>query len=76
MPLNDDQHRVARRIKDLEQRLSDLEQQSRSTDTPNMLLTLEDSVGLGDGVESVRQHDLQPARWGETGWATSTWSDE
>jgi hypothetical protein len=74
MPLNDDNHQAARRVKDLEERVSDLEQQSRSTETPNILTTLYDEVGLGDSVEDVQTHHMETGRWGETGWAVSSWS--
>lgn len=73
MTLTDDDHRTARLIKDIEQRVSDLEQRSRSTETPNILITVTGQVGSDDRVDSVRSQDLARATWGGRGWRTSTW---
>lgn len=74
MPLHDDDHRVARRLKDIERRLSNVEQRSQSNSNPNILVTVEDSVGATDSVDSVEVMSLETGAWGNTGWGTSTWS--
>lgn len=73
MTLTDDNHRTARLIKDIEQRVSDLEQRSRSSETPNILITTADRAGTADRVDTVRSQDLVRATWGGRGWRTSTW---
>lgn len=69
------QKRISRYIKDLESRVSDLEQTSQADFQSNILVTVDDSVALGDSIESVQTHTVQPARWGETGWGISSWSE-
>ncbi|WP_331232704.1 hypothetical protein [Natronorarus salvus] len=75
MPLKDDDHRAARIIKDLDQRLSDLEEESRSDTTPNVLLNYDDELGVEDGAESVRIRDVDPLLMNDedTGYRISAW---
>lgn len=74
MKLTDDNHKVARLIKDLEQRVSDLEEASRETSRANPLVTVYDTVGVGDRFAGMTTHDLGTAgTWNETGWNTSAW---
>lgn len=72
-PEQRDNEEVAKIIKDLEQRISDLEESNKGTDSTNPLLSLDDEVAVGDSVDSVVSHDFDTARWGERGWGISTW---
>lgn len=74
MPLNDDKHRAARRIKQLEKRITDLESSGQSETGVTRLITLEDAINIVDSVDSVEVYSLETGAWGETGWGTSTWS--
>ncbi|ELY91479.1 hypothetical protein C484_10641 [Natrialba taiwanensis DSM 12281] len=73
MPLNDDNHRATRKIKDLDERVSNLEQKSRSTETPTFLVTLSDQLGIGDRIDSVDELTMTTGQWDNTGWRTSSW---
>lgn len=81
MTYTDDNHQVARILKDFDERLSNLEEKSRSSTNPNLLRTLYDRVEVADGVITITEADLTTARWnwnaepGETdgGWQTATW---
>lgn len=74
MPLKDDNHKVARVIKDMEQRISDLEEESRSDTTPNRIRSAEERIGVSEQVVSMRLRQIEPARWSEgSGWRTNSW---
>lgn len=78
MVLTDDDHEAARIIKELEQRVADLEEQSRSTPKPNFLITEREQIGVGDRIGEVTVHELTTAMWDDEeggGWDTGTWSD-
>ena len=75
MTLNDDEHEVARIIREHEQRLSDLEEESRSAPTPNLLVTVSDTVGVGDRLAAVTQRTMTTGQWNTTGWRTSSWGN-
>lgn len=73
MTLNDDNHRVAKIIKDLEERVSDLEEASRDRGETNPLITVYDRLGIGDTV-AFNSHDLQArGTWDNPGWDTAGW---
>lgn len=73
MPINDDDHRVAKIIKDLEERVSDLEGTSRDRRQTNPLVTVYDSLGLGDRV-AFNSHDLEArGTWNNPGYQTAGW---
>lgn len=73
MTLTDDDHKVARIISDLERRVSDLEEESRSAPTPNILVTVTDSVGVNDNVTAITERAMAAGEWNVTGWRTSSW---
>lgn len=75
MTITDDDHEAARIIKDLEERVSDLEETSRDTVTPNLLVGLSDTATVDDGVTRVDASTVGTLRWGDdtTGWNTSAW---
>lgn len=75
MSINDENHRVAKIIKDLENRVSDLEETNRTDSSSNPLVTVEDDVVVGDSVDSIQSHDIVAGEWGQTGWAVSTWGE-
>ena len=73
MVLTDDNHEAARIIKDLEERVSNIEEASRSETTPGLLRTTTDRLTLADRVDDVRSIELQSGTWGNRGWKTSMW---
>lgn len=77
MPLKDDDHQTARYIKDLEQRIADLEEQLRSESTPNLLISASDGTAVDDVVSNVRRRSIASLVWsdpdGATGWKTDAW---
>ena len=76
MKRRDDNHKVAKIIKGLEQRIADLEEQDRQESTPNLLRLLIDQVTADDTLNAPREHTLTTGEWNdseETGWRTSTW---
>lgn len=75
MNITDDDHKVARIIKDLEERISDLEETSRDRDSANPLITVYDGLGVGDRLAAVDTHGLETGEWNAagSGWQTSTW---
>lgn len=77
MTKTDPNHRIAAIIKDLEERIANLEEQDRSTSTPNLLRTQRASVVVNDGQTTTTTHSLSAATYqqiNETGgWGTSTW---
>ena len=79
MPLSDDNHQVAEIVKDHDERLTDLEEESRSDDVPNQILSANETIAFGDDVDGVRQRDIEPAKWGDgegaTGWGISSWGE-
>lgn len=73
MRLNDDDHKVAKIIKDLEERVADLEETNRSGGASNPLVTVTDTVGVGDSV-TFNSHDVSArGTWGGDGWSTAGW---
>lgn len=77
MPLNDDNHQVAEIIKDLESRVTDLEESAQSDERPSLILLSHEQLAIGDDLEGVRERPIEPLRWGDdaTGWKTSSWGD-
>lgn len=73
MKITDDNHKVSRIIKDLEERISDLEETSRDRDSANPLITVYDGIGVGDRVDGVQEHTLEAGTWDNKGWRTATW---
>lgn len=75
MTITDDDHDVARIIKELERRISDLEEQSRSSRNPNILVTESDRILIGDRVDAVRVRQVGTMEWGSdtSGWTTDAW---
>lgn len=78
MPIKDDDHETARIIKDLEQRIADLEEQLRSDSTPNILISTTDQFAVSDSVRNVRERTVGDLTWsadhtGSTGWMTDAW---
>lgn len=78
MPIKDDDHETARIIKDLEQRIADLEEQLRSDSTPNILISTTDQCAVSDSVRNVRERTINDLEWnadhtGSTGWNTDSW---
>lgn len=81
MTLLDDDQRVAAIIKDLEQRIADLEETSRSSTTPNPLLSEYDRVTVGDRVVSVSSEPIGAFEWNDdpttpasgNGWDRGAW---
>lgn len=73
MTITDDNHDIARIIKDIEARVSDLERSGGGQTTPNLLRTEDDRVTVGDSLVSVNQIDLSTATWDNKGWRTATW---
>lgn len=80
MGLLDDDHRVAAHIRDLHERISDLEETSRERVTPNLLITLRDRITVSDRV-SVDVVDARAATFtwdegqadGAGGWDRGGW---
>lgn len=75
MTLTDDNHEAARIIKDLEQRVTDLEETSRETVTPNLLIGVTDTATVGDSVTRVAATTVDTLLWNDSagGWNTSSW---
>lgn len=75
MSITNDDHEAARIIKDLEDRVSDLEETSRETVTPNLLITVDDTATVDDAVSEVRSPSVESLLWNSdaTGWNTSSW---
>lgn len=73
MTLTDDEHKAARIIRELERRISDLEEESRSAPTPNLLVTVSETVGVGDRLDAVTEREMTTGQWNATGWRTSSW---
>lgn len=73
MTITDDNHDVARIIKDLAERVSDIERSGGGQTTPNLLRTESDRVTVGDSLNSVVVTDLTTATWDNPGWRTATW---
>lgn len=75
MTRRNDNHRVAKIIKGLEQRIADLEEKDRTESTPNLLRSLTDRVTVTDTISNVREKQLDTAQWNndDDGWRTSTW---
>ena len=74
MTLTDDANEVGRIIKDIERRVSDLEEASRETESPQLLRTIDDSVLVSDSVAESDQITLEALTWkGDRGWRTATW---
>lgn len=75
MTLHDDNHNVAKIIKDLEDRIANLEQEDRDDSVPKVLRKVTDSITVGDSVQSVHTATLEGATWDSStsGWDTSTW---
>lgn len=67
MTRTDDDHRVAAIIKGLEQRIADLEEQDRSTGTPNLLRSETDRIVIDDSTLSVEEITLDTAKWNDIG---------
>lgn len=64
MTLTDDDHRVARIVSNLEKRVRDLEETSRSGGAANPLITVSDGIGVGDRVDSVRARQIGTLEYG------------
>lgn len=82
MTLLDEDQRVAAIIKDLEDRISDLEEASRSSTTPNPLITERDRVVVGDRVASVSSSTVETLEWNDDpsvatagGWGRAGWGE-
>jgi hypothetical protein len=77
MTYTDDHHEVAKILKDFDERLSNLEEKSRTSTNPNLLRTEAEQVDIGDRVEDVTTKDLDTARYGDMtdtgGYQTATW---
>lgn len=73
MSLIDENHDVARIIKDLEERVTDLERSGGSKSTPNLLRSESDRAIVQDTAPTVTSIDLATAGWGNDGWRTATW---
>lgn len=76
MTITDDDHDIARIIKDLEQRVADLERSGGGQTTPNLLRTESDRVTVGDSLDSINARNVETGLWDSTGWDTSTWSHQ
>lgn len=84
MSRRNENHRVARIIKQLEERISDLEEKDRSTTTPTLLRTVTDGLVCGEGTITVTSKSLSTARWSspstsdddDSGWRTATWGGD
>lgn len=74
MTLKDDDHLAARYIKDLERRISDLEEQLSSDTLPSLLIKVTEQIQIDDDV-SVRRSGMDTMKWNDdsTGWKTDTW---
>lgn len=75
MTRRDGNHKVAEILKDLEDRLGNLEEKDRSASTPNLLRNASDRVHVGDTVTAVNEKALDTAEWNNDagGWRTATW---
>lgn len=75
MPLKDDEHQTARYIKDLEHRISDLEEQLRSDSTPGILVRASEEIAIDDNVTGVRRTTIGSLYWSDpdSGWKTDAW---
>lgn len=73
MALIDENHDVARIIKDLEERVTDLERSGGSQSTPNLLRSETDRATVKDVYPTVTTTDLATGEWDGDGWRTSTW---
>lgn len=75
MTHRDPNHEIARIIKRHEQRIADLEERGRGETTPILLRTLRERINVDDSGLTIREQQLEPARWNNetAGWKTSTW---
>lgn len=81
MTLLDEDQRVAAIIKDLEERVADLEEASRASTTPNPLITERDRVTVGDRVGGVDATQVGTFEWNDdpttassgAGWDRGGW---
>lgn len=77
MTRNDGNHTVAQYVKKLEERVTNLEEQDRTTSTPNLLRTQRDRVIASDADTTVTPIELTAGEWDNVdttgGWGTSTW---
>lgn len=75
MTHRDADHQIAEIIKGLEERIADLEGKDRAETTPILLRTIIDRIDVNDSVGTIREQQLQTAKWNneEAGWQTSTW---
>lgn len=72
MPYTDDSHEFARQIKEVEDRVQDLESKNRTSTVPNPLISLSDSYSYADDV-AVTLITAQNGTWGQTDWHMAQW---
>lgn len=79
MVLYDDNDKVARIIKQLDKRISDLEGSTKgSGGTPRVAPSARDELFIEDDVSGLDHHTPAPAQWDDAtggGWDIDTWSD-
>ena len=78
MVLTDDNHAVARKLKELEEQVADLQEGARSDQAPNILISAGDEVGTADSVTAVIERDIEPLRYQDTdtGYRISAYSHD
>lgn len=72
MVYDDDSHEFVRQVKEIEERVQDLESKNRTQITPNPLITVDDTYRYSDDPD-VRAITASAGRWDETQWALSQW---
>lgn len=77
MTISDGNHEVAKIIKDLEERIADLEEGGDDDSTPQPIRTYYESVLVADSIAAITETQLDVAYWGDenSGWSTSSWGD-
>lgn len=71
MTRTDDNHRVAKIIKGLEERIADLEERDRDVGTPNLLRTFRDAITVADQPPETESVPLEPLLWNDAYAATA-----
>ena len=78
MVLTDDNHAVARKLKELEEQVADLQEGARSDESPNILISASDEFATGDSVAAVIEREIEPLRYqdSDTGYRISAYSHD
>ena len=73
MPYTDDSHEFARQVKEIEERVQDLESKNRTQSVVNPLITVEDAYSYTDDV-AVTVTSGVAGQWNTTNWSIARWN--